>query len=131
MMCSDGLSGMLRADEIQSVLERRTDPLEACRELTIRRSANAAGGHDNITVIVARFGEGFGRTAQSRPLHRKYALPDASDRLSDTGTHSTACGQHGEPSEESIREERRLRVAHHRDRSTPSPFRSAGRHAGR
>jgi serine/threonine protein phosphatase PrpC len=109
MMCSDGLSGMLRADEIQSVLERLTDPLEACRELTDR--ANAAGGHDNITVIVARFGEGFGRTAQSPPFYQKYALPDASDRLSDTGTHSTL-GQHGEPSEESIREERRLRVAH-------------------
>jgi hypothetical protein len=86
-----------------------TDPLEACRELTDR--ANAAGGHDNITVIVARFGEGFGRTAQSPPFYQKYALPDASDRLSDTGTHSTL-GHHGEPSEESIREERRLRVAH-------------------
>lgn len=110
MMCSDGLSGMLRAEEIQSVLERTTDPLEACRELTDR--ANAAGGHDNITVIVARFGEGFGRPSSSTPpFYQKYTLPEASERLSDTGTHTTLTPA-GQPSEESIREERRLRVAH-------------------
>jgi len=108
MMCSDGLSGMLRGDEIQSVLERLTDPLEACRELTDR--ANAAGGHDNITVIVARFGDGFGRPPATPPVYQKYALPDVGDRLSDTGSHGSA--PEGDPSEEASREERRLRVAH-------------------
>jgi len=124
MMCSDGLSGMLRADEILSVLERMTDPLEACRELTDR--ANAAGGHDNITVIVARFGEGFGKAPATAPLYQKYTLAEVGERLSDTGTHGYAgsgyagsghagsghAGVPGETSEEASREERRLRVSH-------------------
>ena len=123
MMCSDGLSGMLRADEILSVLDRLTDPLEACRELTDR--ANAAGGHDNITVIVARFGEGFGKAPTTAPVYQKYTLPDAGE-LSDTGSHGYAgpgyagpgyagsgqAGVPGEPSEEASREDRRLRVSH-------------------
>jgi len=47
MLCSDGLSGMVRFDEIREILLTIPDPLEACRELTDR--ANQAGGHDNIT----------------------------------------------------------------------------------
>ncbi len=53
LLCSDGLSGMIRADEIREVVSAVEDPREACRELTDR--ANAAGGHDNITVLVADF----------------------------------------------------------------------------
>ena len=109
MMCSDGLSGMLRGDEIQSVLERMVDPLEACRELTDR--ANAAGGHDNITVIVARFGEGFGKAPATTPMYQKYSLPDAGERLSDTGIHVSVTTP-GDPSDEARRDDRQLRVAH-------------------
>lgn len=54
MLCSDGLSGMIRNDEIREVLRSTDDPLEACKVLTDR--ANQAGGHDNITVVVAKFG---------------------------------------------------------------------------
>ncbi len=57
LLCSDGLSGMIRSDEIREVLMNYEDPLMACKELTDR--ANAAGGHDNITVIVARFVDGL------------------------------------------------------------------------
>jgi protein phosphatase len=53
MLCSDGLSGMVRNDEIREVLRSTDDPLEACKSLTDR--ANQAGGHDNITVVVAKF----------------------------------------------------------------------------
>jgi len=53
MLCSDGLSGMVRNDEIREVLRSFEDPLEACKSLTER--ANQAGGHDNITVVVAKF----------------------------------------------------------------------------
>jgi len=77
MLCSDGLSGMVRNDEIREVLKSTTDPLEACKTLTER--ANAAGGHDNITVIVAQFdGEGLKPLApEGEPLkYRKYALPE-------------------------------------------------------
>lgn len=76
MMCSDGLSGMVRSDEIREVLKTHADPLEACKTLTER--ANLAGGHDNITVIVAQFdGAGLGASAEGdEPLkYKKYPLP--------------------------------------------------------
>src|SRR5882724_7975122 len=53
LVCSDGLSGMVRNDEMREVLLSTRDSLDACKELTDR--ANRAGGHDNITVIVAEF----------------------------------------------------------------------------
>jgi len=77
ILCSDGLSGMVRFDDIRDVLLRVSDPLEACRILTDR--ANAAGGHDNITVIVAQFdGEGLGppMPGDDELRYRKYALPE-------------------------------------------------------
>src|SRR5262249_49278014 len=53
LLCSDGLSGVVRKDEIEEVLRTVPAPQEACNVLTDR--ANQAGGHDNITVVVARF----------------------------------------------------------------------------
>jgi serine/threonine protein phosphatase PrpC len=79
MLCSDGLSGMIRNEEIREVLRSYPDPAEACRELTDR--ANQAGGHDNITVVVARF-EGDGLAAPTPEeveglRYRKYELPES------------------------------------------------------
>jgi protein phosphatase len=53
LLCSDGLSGMVRADELREVLRSTEEPVEVCRVLIDR--ANQAGGHDNITVVVAKF----------------------------------------------------------------------------
>jgi hypothetical protein len=77
MLCSDGLSGMVRNDEIREVLKAMGDPLDACKTLTER--ANLAGGHDNITVIVAQFdGEGLQPLASGNEAlkYRKYSLPE-------------------------------------------------------
>ncbi len=74
MMCSDGLSGMVRGDEIREILKTCDDPLEACKTLTER--ANQAGGHDNITVIVARFDGEALKASDDDPLkYKKYSLP--------------------------------------------------------
>lgn len=75
MLCSDGLSGMVRFEEIREVL-RTADPLEACKRLT--DMANEAGGHDNITVVVASFdGPGLLSASPDDDLrYRKYALPE-------------------------------------------------------
>jgi len=78
MLCSDGLSGMVRNDEIREVLRTVEDPLEACKSLTDR--ANQAGGHDNITVVVAKF-DGPGLADPSRDdidglKYQKYQLPE-------------------------------------------------------
>jgi protein phosphatase len=83
MLCSDGLSGMIRNDEIREILRSVDDPLESCKLLTDR--ANQAGGHDNITVVVAKFeGEGLDEATQEdidRLRYEKYQLPArATDR---------------------------------------------------
>ncbi len=75
MLCSDGLSGMVRPDEIRELLQSEKDPLELCKGLTDR--ANQAGGHDNITVIVVQFDGDALSTESSEPLrYRKYNLPE-------------------------------------------------------
>ncbi len=77
MLWSAGRTGMIRSEEIRQVLVNQTDPLVACKELTDR--ANAAGGHDNITVIVADFaGEGLLAldTADDTLCYQKYALAE-------------------------------------------------------
>jgi PPM family protein phosphatase len=77
MLCSDGLSGMVRFDEIREVMRSTSEPVDACKLLIER--ANQAGGHDNITVVVACFdGEGLQPAAPAvEPLkYRKYALPE-------------------------------------------------------
>lgn len=55
LLCSDGLSGKLRAEDIQRiVLSNYSDLAAACEALV--DEANNRGGEDNITVILARFG---------------------------------------------------------------------------
>jgi len=55
LLCSDGLSGKLRAEDIQNIIMSNTGNLaKACDELIAE--ANNRGGEDNITVILARFG---------------------------------------------------------------------------
>ena len=77
LLCSDGLSGMVRYEEIREVLRTFPEPLDACKQLTER--ANNAGGHDNITVIIVRFdGEGLVELAPDTEVlkYKKYALPE-------------------------------------------------------
>ena len=57
VLCSDGLSGKVDAEEIKEFLEK-FEPKAACQGLV--RMARERGGEDNITVIVARFnGDGL------------------------------------------------------------------------
>lgn len=51
LLCSDGLSGMLTDDIIEGWLNKVEDPQECANKLI--EQANAYGGLDNITVIVA------------------------------------------------------------------------------
>jgi serine/threonine protein phosphatase PrpC len=53
VLCSDGLSGQVKVDEIARIVSDEPDLTTACKRLIDR--ANEAGGPDNITVIVARF----------------------------------------------------------------------------
>ncbi|HEX8180062.1 MAG TPA: protein phosphatase 2C domain-containing protein [Pyrinomonadaceae bacterium] len=54
ILCSDGLSGKLRAEEIRDIVAaRKNDLTAACDELVAE--ANRRGGEDNITVVIAHF----------------------------------------------------------------------------
>jgi PPM family protein phosphatase len=53
LLCSDGLTRMVSEEKIAAILYRCADPEQACRQLVVE--ANAQGGQDNITVIVADF----------------------------------------------------------------------------
>ena len=57
ILCTDGLSGLVKKDDIAEVVASQSDLMEVCRDLIDR--ANENGGPDNITVIAARF-EGAG-----------------------------------------------------------------------
>lgn len=89
MLCSDGLSGMVRFEDIREVLRSTTDPAEACKQLTDR--ANQAGGHDNVTVIVARFdGASLIAGPEGEPLkYRKYVLPEEPAEGTEPGRRMT------------------------------------------
>ena len=87
MLCSDGLSGMIRNEEIRKILVAAATPAEASRVLIER--ANAAGGHDNITVVVAFFEGGGLRAASPSDLplaYRKYSLPEVEDTTTQAGS---------------------------------------------
>ena len=57
LLCSDGLSAMLRDDLIVQLLqETGADPPRAADALV--RAANAAGGEDNVTVVIVELIEG-------------------------------------------------------------------------
>jgi len=51
LLCSDGLTNMLSDKEIAEQLRRAVSPKAVCRYLV--DAANAAGGKDNITVVLA------------------------------------------------------------------------------
>jgi protein phosphatase len=55
LLCSDGLTEMLAPPRLAAILRSEVEPEEACARLVFE--ANAAGGRDNITAIVARIDE--------------------------------------------------------------------------
>jgi len=80
LLCSDGLSGMVRFEDIRETLRSGAEPLDICKALTER--ANQAGGHDNITVIIVQFDGPTLKPSDAEggePLkYRKYVLADES-----------------------------------------------------
>src|SRR5881394_4412297 len=76
VLCSDGLSGQVKKEEIAAVATRERDLQAACDRLIAL--ANERGGPDNITVILARFdGEGLRPVEASAEVgHQVYPLID-------------------------------------------------------
>lgn len=77
VLCSDGLSGLVRAEEIATAVGEGMDLVHACD--TLIALANERGGPDNITVVMARVdGPGLEEPMGTDPAgYQPYALPDA------------------------------------------------------
>jgi len=74
VLCSDGLSGQVKTDDIARIVTEEPDLMAACKRLIDK--ANDAGGPDNITVIAARFdGDGLIAPGATDPVgHRVFPL---------------------------------------------------------
>jgi serine/threonine protein phosphatase PrpC len=94
LLCSDGLSGKLRNEEIRQIVADSNGNLaEACQALV--DEANKRGGEDNITVVLARFtGEDLRDPEQDRitvelPPIEEHQTLDETDTDSQTATLET------------------------------------------
>jgi protein phosphatase len=93
MMCSDGLSGLVHVDMLRSALDEIKDPA-ACGAKLIEY-AESAGGHDNITVVVADFdGEALHGPSESDTFgYVQYPLPLSDGESSAFVDEETAGGR--------------------------------------
>jgi PPM family protein phosphatase len=83
LLCSDGLSGKLRSEDIQNIVTSNQDLAKACDELIAE--ANNRGGEDNITVILARFsGDELAEPASDRITIELPPIEEEDKTLDDT-----------------------------------------------
>ncbi len=90
LLCSDGLSGKLRNEEIRQIVADSIQDLgAACTALVA--AANERGGEDNITVVLARFtGDDLQAAMEDRitvelpPLEEDKTLDETDDTLDPT-----------------------------------------------
>lgn len=67
LLCSDGLSTMLRDKSIEDIMNKASDPQRCASQLV--SAAITAGGYDNVTVIVANV-EGFAKARQKKTARK-------------------------------------------------------------
>jgi len=76
VICSDGLSGQVKREEIGALVRESPDLVTLCSRLI--DLANSRGGPDNITTVAARFdGPGLAEPGTAAPVgHQTYALSE-------------------------------------------------------
>ena len=65
MLCSDGLNGMIRDNEIEAVIEQNQDNMTNCVDALIHAALEAAGA-DNCTVALCQIISGGAKSEQGR-----------------------------------------------------------------
>ena len=82
VLCSDGLSGKIEAEEIRQVIVESSDLGFACRQLI--QIANDRGGEDNITVVIASFdGQGLEAVRQGKTITESFQALGSSSSLEE------------------------------------------------
>jgi protein phosphatase len=85
VLCSDGLSGMVRPEQIAQVIDQELDLAVACDRLIA--TANDHGGPDNITVVAARFeGAGLAMPGKDDEVRYREFRPEAEGDASRADT---------------------------------------------
>ena len=87
LLCSDGLTGMIGEDEVQELLAAAASLRDAGRALV--DAANAAGGRDNITVVLFRLEE-VGGAGAAPPTEGIEGERAAADRAGGAGEGDSA-----------------------------------------
>jgi protein phosphatase len=83
LLCSDGLSDMISGDEIEEVLRKNRENLDAAARALVK-AANRGGGDDNITAVLFEMVEGEGAAAEADEHTREFALPSGAEDGADT-----------------------------------------------
>jgi serine/threonine protein phosphatase PrpC len=92
ILCSDGLSGLVRREEFAGLARQHPDPQALCAALI--DLANQRGGPDNITVVTARFdGEGLVEANGTDGVgYRAFDLPPANQADGETSARESLSG---------------------------------------
>lgn len=84
LLTSDGLTSMVEPPEIEAVLREQDDPQSAADRLV--EMANAAGGEDNVTVLVLHVNEdGAPAPPRAAPARRDDTRPGAAPQVEGSG----------------------------------------------
>ena len=74
LLCSDGLCGLVHDSVIEEAMAKNSDARELCDRLIAL--ANDAGGHDNITCVIAEFDGDLDLPAVDQvAFYQQYPLP--------------------------------------------------------
>ncbi len=87
LLCSDGLTDMVGEREIQELVERNREDINAALKSLVK-AANRSGGEDNITVVAFEIAEEQGLTHDDET--REQALPMPATDEEDTLTEADA-----------------------------------------
>jgi serine/threonine protein phosphatase PrpC len=92
ILCSDGLSGLVRREEFATLARQHSDPPALCAALI--DLANSRGGPDNITVITARFdGDGLREPVGAEAVgYQTYQLPPTGNQGDPGAAHAGDSG---------------------------------------
>lgn len=88
LLCSDGLSGMVPDDQMESILRESATLDDAAKGLI--DTANANGGKDNITVVLIRLADDAGQTDADATIAGQERAPSAEEVEQARATASRA-----------------------------------------